>query len=140
LVYNLPPATRSLSDAGLPPGAEMGLNDAGERTYKPICPGSPGAHRYRFKVYAVDIELPSLVQSSERDIVTSMGNHVIAEGQLGANYTKLGQGASLTPPESQAMPPGSPAMPDESKIPRSVPMPQPPKAPAPPTAPEPDSR
>ena len=63
LVYDLPASTRTLAEgagavggAALPPGAQQGPNDFGERAYGGVCPpaGDP-PHRYRVTLWALKV-------------------------------------------------------------------------------------
>jgi Raf kinase inhibitor-like YbhB/YbcL family protein len=79
VVWNIPPSTIKISEHSVP-GTE-GLNSAKQIGYTGPCPPS-GAHRYFFKIYALDIELDLSVKSSKRDLEKAMQGHVLAKGEL----------------------------------------------------------
>lgn len=92
VIYNLPPDTRRLpeevpSRETLPSGARQGVNGAGSVGYMGPCPPS-GAHRYFFKVYALDTELDLGGRATKEDLVNNMEEHVLAQGQLMGTYRR----------------------------------------------------
>jgi Raf kinase inhibitor-like YbhB/YbcL family protein len=90
VVYNIPPATNSLpenaSKAGLPQGAELGLNDFKKTEYGGPCPPI-GRHRYFHKLYALDFTL-DLRRATEPEIELAMKGHVLADAELIGTYQK----------------------------------------------------
>jgi Raf kinase inhibitor-like YbhB/YbcL family protein len=56
IVFNISPATSSILEGQLPPGARQAQNSAGHAAYDPPCPG-PQGHSYRFTVYALNTKL-----------------------------------------------------------------------------------
>jgi Raf kinase inhibitor-like YbhB/YbcL family protein len=84
LVTGIPPTTTSLTTA-LPSGASASKNDAGTLGYTGPCPPS-GTHRYAFRVYALDLDLPT--QRSRTAFLAAIRGHVLASGQLVGTYTK----------------------------------------------------
>lgn len=91
VLYNVPVDARGLA-AGLDPntmpeGARAGLNDferVGWNGPKPPI----GRHRYFFKLYALDSELPPLERPTKRDLERAMKGHVLAETELVGTYAK----------------------------------------------------
>lgn len=90
ILFNIPPMVRSipegLSKVPLPPevpGALQGTNDAGRLGYDgPKPPGSHPAHRYLFRVYALDRMLdlePGVRRDRLRD---AMEGHILETGLL----------------------------------------------------------
>ena len=83
LVYNIPPATGSLSRAQpnekvLGNGAQQGETTAGSRGYYPPCPPVGTTHRYLFRLYALDTEIAQ--PSANRDSIDSaMNGHIIGK-------------------------------------------------------------
>jgi len=90
VVYNLPPATKSLPEnagkAGLPQGAVAGLNDFKKAEYGGPCPPI-GRHRYFHKLYALDTTL-DLKGATKSQIEGAMKGHVVAEAELIGTYQK----------------------------------------------------
>jgi hypothetical protein len=93
VLYNLPAAARALPEgataAELPPGTREGLNDWQSPGYRGPCPPI-GRHRYFFKLYALDAELPDLRQPKKAQLEKAMHGHVLAEAQLVGTYEKGG--------------------------------------------------
>lgn len=86
LVTGIPPATSSLAnEAALPATASEGLNDRGTRGYVGPCPPS-GRHRYRFRVYALDIAKPAA--TTRAAFLRAIEGHVLATGELVGTYEK----------------------------------------------------
>lgn len=91
IVYNLPPDVRGLEEgvtgASLPGKAREGTNDFGRVGYGGPCP-PVGEHRYFFKLYALDTELPDLGAPRRGELEAAMRGHVLAETELMATYRK----------------------------------------------------
>jgi Raf kinase inhibitor-like YbhB/YbcL family protein len=81
LVENLP-ATESVKAGGF-----QGLNDFGKTGYGGPCPPS-GTHRYSFRVYAVDSELPLKAGATKADLMKALEGHVLMQGQLMGTYRR----------------------------------------------------
>ena len=92
VLYNLPadnigmvenlPATDELRAGGF-----QGKNDFGKIGYGGPCPPS-GTHRYFFKIYALDNELPLKAGATKAEVEKAMEGHVVAQGQLMGTYRK----------------------------------------------------
>jgi Raf kinase inhibitor-like YbhB/YbcL family protein len=91
LLYNLPPAdgalARAVSRQALPPGTLEGKNDFGRTGYGGPCPPI-GRHRYFFKLYALDVELPDLGRPAKARLEEAMKGHVLAQAELVGTYEK----------------------------------------------------
>lgn len=85
-VWNISPQTTSISGGSTPKGVQ-GKNDFGKSGYGGPCPPS-GAHRYYFRVFALDRELalPSGAKRSQLD--AAMKGHIIAQGELMGRYAR----------------------------------------------------
>jgi len=85
-LYNIPANITQL-DAGspLPEGAQYGKNSWGGPGYRGPCP-SIGAHRYVFKIYALDNHLPTDPEASPDSLLNSMTGHVLATAELVGLY------------------------------------------------------
>jgi Raf kinase inhibitor-like YbhB/YbcL family protein len=91
LVYNLPPTTHGLPEGGrLPAGARTGRNDSHGSAWDSVCP-PVGRHRYFFKLYALDTELPDLKTPAKAMLETAMQGHVIAQAELMGTYQRPGR-------------------------------------------------
>lgn len=92
LLYNLPAGVNTLPE-NVPPhdetaeGARHGTNDFRQRGYGGPCPPS-GTHRYFFKLYALDAELPLQPGAARDELLAAMRGHVLAEGQLMGRYQR----------------------------------------------------
>lgn len=92
VLYNLPadnigvvenvPSTETLKA-----GASQGKNDFGKIGYGGPCPPS-GTHRYFFKVYALDSEVPLTAGATKADLEKAMAGHIVLQGQLMGTYRR----------------------------------------------------
>ena len=79
VVYNLPATANRLPEGGqLPPGGHQGLNDWKRAAYGGPCPPI-GRHRYFFKLYALDTELPDLDKPTKAVLEQAMDGHMLAK-------------------------------------------------------------
>ena len=91
VVYNLPASARALSE-GTPPtetladGAKQGTNDFRKTGYGGPCPPPGSAHRYFFKLYALDIELNLAPRAAKKQVETAMAGHTLARAELIGRY------------------------------------------------------
>jgi len=79
LVENLP-ATENLVAGGF-----QGKNDFEKIGYGGPCPPS-GTHRYFFKIYALDGELPLKAGATKEELLKAMEGHIVLQGQLMGTY------------------------------------------------------
>lgn len=91
VLYNLPPETRELHEAfptyeKLPNGALQGMNDFRKIGYGGPCPPKGPAHRYFFKLYALDTMLSLGAKAAKQEVEKAMKGHVLAEAQLMGKY------------------------------------------------------
>lgn len=91
LLYNLPAGVDHLPEnataTGLPVGTLSGLNDWGRTGYGGPCPPI-GRHRYFFKLYALDSELPDLGQPRKNELLQAMQGHILAQIELIGTYQR----------------------------------------------------
>jgi len=89
LLYNLPSAASGLAEnvQVLPEGVREGANDWNRTGYGGPCPPI-GRHRYFFKLYALDIELPDLGEPRKEAMEKAMEGHVIESAVLMGTYQK----------------------------------------------------
>ncbi len=94
VLYGIPVSAGGLSEGassgpGLPPGAQEGDNDFGERGWGgPLPPPGHGTHHYRFKLYALDTELDLQAGATKDELLRAMKGHVLAEGELVGTYER----------------------------------------------------
>jgi len=67
-------------------GAVHGRNDFGHLGYGGPCPPPGPAHRYFFKLYAVDNEINLPPGSTKAEVMAAIEGHVLAEGRLMERY------------------------------------------------------
>ena len=81
LVENLP-ATETLKAGGF-----QGKSDFGKIGYGGPCPPT-GTHRYFFRIYALDSELPLKAGATKSQLMKAMEGHIIVQGQLMGTYRR----------------------------------------------------
>jgi Raf kinase inhibitor-like YbhB/YbcL family protein len=86
LIWNVPPQTTSIPEGGATKGIQ-GTNDFGKLGYRGPCP-PPGAHRYSFKIFALDRELDLRAGAKRSQVEMAMKGHVIAHGELVGRYAR----------------------------------------------------
>jgi Raf kinase inhibitor-like YbhB/YbcL family protein len=86
LVWNIPPQTNSIGEGSAPKGVH-GTNDFGKSGYGSPCPPS-GAHRYYFKIFALDRDLDLPVGAKRGQLDAAMKGHVVAQGELMGRYSR----------------------------------------------------
>jgi hypothetical protein len=93
LLYDLPPTERELPE-GVPPaeqlpsGARQGRNDFGAIGYGGPCPPSGPAHRYYFKLYALDKKLGLHAGATRADLMRSMRGHILGHAELMGRFRR----------------------------------------------------
>src|SRR3989338_2196321 len=83
VLFNIPPSTTEIPEGGS--AGTPGGNGAGKNAYTGPCPPpqyEPSEHRYFFKLYALDTELPLKAGASKADVLKSLEGHVLAQAQL----------------------------------------------------------
>ncbi|NJD28322.1 MAG: YbhB/YbcL family Raf kinase inhibitor-like protein [Chloroflexi bacterium] len=88
VVYNIDPSASGGLPAGWSEDAEFqGSNDFGRMGYGGPCPPS-GAHRYRFRLLALDTMLDLTGAPTAQRLTDAAAGHVLAEAQLNASYRR----------------------------------------------------
>lgn len=91
VLYRIPPSRTELPE-GIPPDptvADVGVqgrNDFGRLGYGGPCPPPGPPHRYRFTLYALDIEPDLPPGASAADLERQLSGHVLAVGRLMGRY------------------------------------------------------
>jgi len=80
VVWNIPPSTNKIAEHTAP--GKEGLNSGGEYGYTGPYPPRGKPHRYSFRVFALDVELGLLANSTKKDLEKAMTGHILAEGRL----------------------------------------------------------
>jgi len=94
VIFNIPPNIAGLAeaaaiseDANLE-GAIEGVTDFGDNSYGGPCPPRGPAHRYFFKIYALDKMLDLKGKATKADVENAMKGHILAMGQLMGKYQR----------------------------------------------------
>ena len=93
VLYGLPPTATELPEKipnaeTLANGARQGINDFKRIGYGGPCPPAGRPHRYFFKLYAVDTEIPLQPGAAKNDLIRAMEGHILAEGHLMGKYQR----------------------------------------------------
>lgn len=85
-VFDIPASTRSLAASA--PSGKQAINGFGKPGYGGPCPPpGHGAHHYRFKLYALDVDSLSLpVNAKVRDVEKAARAHLIGRAELTGTY------------------------------------------------------
>ncbi len=90
IAFNVSPETRKLPSApdlaGAGEAARFGLNDFGGVRYQGPCPPKGEAHRYRFRVIALDKMLDLREGASRAQLDQAMDGHILGEGSLMGHF------------------------------------------------------
>ncbi|HZU38582.1 MAG TPA: YbhB/YbcL family Raf kinase inhibitor-like protein [Gemmataceae bacterium] len=108
IVFNMPAVSRELSEGTptegvLPNGTVQGQNDARKVGYMGPKPPPGKAHRYFFKLFALDRPLHLKCHVGRGEFLEAIERHVLAEAQLMGTYQHgQGQAFSHDPIEKKA--------------------------------------
>jgi Raf kinase inhibitor-like YbhB/YbcL family protein len=91
VLFDLPASTRQLPEdmpkkAELDGGARHGRNDFRRLGYGGPCPPPGPAHRYFFKLYALDAKVGLKPGATKADLENAMKGHILAEAQIVGRY------------------------------------------------------
>ena len=82
LLFNIPPAVKTIGAGSLPANASSGKNTVGNTDYIPPQPPAGKVHRYVFTLYALDLVLPLKEGADKAAIEKAMLGHVLAKSGL----------------------------------------------------------
>ncbi len=88
ILWNINPGVGEIKEKSVPEGAVQGKNDFKKNSYGGPCPPSR-AHRYLFKIYALDSQLKLDPKSTKVDLETAMEGHILARGELVGVYKRI---------------------------------------------------
>ncbi len=93
VLYDLPANARELAEGvpkqeELPSGARQGRNDFRKIGYGGPCPPPGPAHRYFFKLYALDSKTSLKPGATKADLQKAMKGHILAEAELMGRYQR----------------------------------------------------
>jgi len=96
VIYDLPPSTKSLGEdqskvSQFKNGAKQGLNDFKKTGYNGPAPPPGKAHRYYFKLYALDKASGLPVNATKADLFKAMDGHLLGKGELMGTYQRQQQ-------------------------------------------------
>lgn len=88
VLYNIPSTITGLYE-GRPLPAEIlvGTNTGMSKSYIGPCPPS-GRHRYYFKLFALDIDLPLEEGATKPEVIKAMEGHILDQTELMATYQR----------------------------------------------------
>ena len=93
MLYDLPANATELPQnvpqkKELPNGARQGRNGFGRIGYGGPCPPSGPAHRYYFRLYALDRKLDLAAGASRAELDRAMKGHILAQAELMGRYKR----------------------------------------------------
>jgi hypothetical protein len=93
VLYDLPADAKQLAegvpkDEQLANGARQGRSDFRRMGYGGPCPPPGPAHRYFFKLYALDAQLNLKAGASKADVEKAMAGHILAQASLMGRYQR----------------------------------------------------
>lgn len=96
VLYNLPGNLRELAQGiaksdTLPNGAKQGINDFGGIGYGGPCPPPGRAHRYFFKLYALDTHVTLKPRATKKQLLNAIEGHTIGTAEIVGRYRRQRQ-------------------------------------------------
>ncbi len=93
VIFNIPGDADALSEnvpkrGVLGDGTAQGRNDFGRIGYGGPSPPPGRPHRYFFKIYALDIELPLEAGATKSDVEAAADGHILAKAELMGLYAR----------------------------------------------------
>jgi Raf kinase inhibitor-like YbhB/YbcL family protein len=93
VVYNLPAQNRAMGpnmpkQDTLPNGGLQGITSFGRAGYGGPCPPPGRAHRYFFRLYALDLVLNLKPGAAKQDVLAATKGHILAEAQLMGRFKR----------------------------------------------------
>ena len=93
VLYDLAPSVRDLPEGvpqheELPSGARQGRNDFRKIGYGGPCPPPGPAHRYFFKLYALDAKVNLKAGATKADLEKALKGHILAQAELMGRYQR----------------------------------------------------
>ena len=86
LVKMIPEKIPKTPTVSFPLSAVQGINSFGNIGYNGPCPPKGKTHRYFFKMYGLDAELPLEGGASKEELVQAMQGHVVQYGETYVTY------------------------------------------------------
>lgn len=115
VAWNIPANTGNIAQ-GIAVGTQ-GANSGGELKYAGPCPPGGPAHKYRFKLYALDTTLTLNAGATKKQLEQAMQGHILDSTELDGLYAVSGSIVPPMPPINTTVPPPpKPPQPDVKKI------------------------
>lgn len=90
LMWEISPETKEIREHSTPFGVRQGVNSWDQNGYGGPCPPS-GAHRYFFRLYALDTRLKLADASDKASLERAMEGHILATTELMGTYARSNQ-------------------------------------------------
>jgi len=87
ILWNIDPNIKEIKENSVPEGAVQGMNDFRKPNYGGPCPPRR-AHKYVFKIYALDTLLNLNPNLAKKDLEKAMEGHIISRAQLKGLYNR----------------------------------------------------
>jgi len=93
VMYDLEPQIKELKEGvakseEIPGTGKQGTNDFRKVGYGGPCPPPGKAHRYYFKLYALDAKLNLMPRATKQDVEQAMQGHILAQTELMGRYKR----------------------------------------------------
>ena len=95
VIFNMPPETTSLpagagkpEGGGAPQGSVQSMTDFGQPGYGGPCPPPGSAHRYFFKLYALDAATNLKPRAMKQQLLDVLKPHLLGEADLVGRYKR----------------------------------------------------
>jgi Raf kinase inhibitor-like YbhB/YbcL family protein len=87
ILWDIDPMIKEIKGNSVPEGGVQGMNDFKKRSYGGPCPPKR-AHRYVFKIFALDRLLNLNPNFTKKDLVKTMEGHILSRAQLKGVYKR----------------------------------------------------
>lgn len=87
VIFNMPAMTATISE-NMPAEGMHGTNTNGSYDYRGPCPPD-GEHRYFFKLYALDADVPLEEGATKDQVLDAMTGHILEEAELMGTYKRV---------------------------------------------------
>lgn len=88
IMWGINPRIEEIKEHDVPQGAKQGMNDFGTNGYGGPCPPYGKAHRYLFKLFAINTVLHINGHITRREIEETIHSHVIARAMFTGLYKR----------------------------------------------------
>jgi Raf kinase inhibitor-like YbhB/YbcL family protein len=88
LVFNIDPTVKEIAEGSIPPGGVQVSNSFGQKDYGGPCPPPGPAHRYFFKIYALDSRLEETGINNKQDLLEAIEEHLLDSAELVGLYSR----------------------------------------------------